>query len=52
MKGNGLRNWQQGFGEAYFSRERALFAVQTHIIHRGLMIAGGRMYRDVRGKIG
>lgn len=50
MKGSGLRNWQQGFGEVYFSRERGLFQVSTHIIHRGQMIANGRQYVDVRGK--
>jgi len=50
MHGDGLRNWQQGFGDVYFSRERSLFEVSTHIIHRGEMIANGRLYKDVRGK--
>lgn len=50
MNGSGYRNWQQGFGEVWFSKERALFEVQTHIIHEGGMVANGRQFTDVRGK--
>lgn len=50
MKGTQLRNWQQGFAEVWFSKERSLFDVQVHQIHEGQMIANGRLFVDVRGE--
>lgn len=49
MNGSGYRQWQQGFADIWFGDRDNLFEVNTHIIEEGRMIAGGRIFKDVRG---
>jgi hypothetical protein len=50
MKGSLYRNWNQGFCDIWFSKERNAFEVNTHLIEEGVMVANGRLFKDVRGK--
>ena len=49
MTGSGYRQWQQGFADIWFGDKDDLFEVNTHIVENGKMIAGGRLFKDVRG---
>ena len=49
-KGPQSRNWQQGFSTIEFSRERNLFSVTQHLIHRGKALVFGKQYVDRGGR--